>query len=289
MNPQPAVAAFFDPATSTFSYVLSDPATGAGAIIDPVLDYQPAAGRISHAGADNLVAHVQRHGLKLEWILETHVHADHLSAAKYLKHVLGGRIGIGERITEVQRSFGRLFNAGADFAADGSQFDHLFADGEIFSLGNLEVQALHTPGHTPACVSYRVSDMVFVGDALFMPDLGTGRCDFPGGDARALYRSIRKLLALPDPTRIFMCHDYKSAERDVFEHESTVAAQRARNIHVHDGIGEADFVHMREARDATLDVPTLILPALQVNMRAGDLPPAEADGTCYLKIPLNRL
>jgi glyoxylase-like metal-dependent hydrolase (beta-lactamase superfamily II) len=280
---------FFDPATFTYSYVVSDPATGRCALIDPVLDYDPAAGRISYASADRLIDWVQTQQLEVEWILETHVHADHLSAASYLRQRLGGRIAIGDRIRVVQETFGQLFNAGPDFATDGSQFDHLLADNETFRVGSLEARALHTPGHTPACMTYLIGDAAFVGDTLFMPDYGTARCDFPGGDARTLYRSIQRLFALPDDTRLFMCHDYKAPGRDTFCHETTVGAERRENVHVRAGISEDDFVRMRAERDATLGMPTLMLPSVQVNMRAGALPPAEDNGVQYLKIPLNRL
>jgi glyoxylase-like metal-dependent hydrolase (beta-lactamase superfamily II) len=285
----PHVEAFFDPDTFTFSYVVSDPATRRCAIIDSVLDYDPAAGRTSCANADRLVDYVRDQGLRVDWLLETHVHADHLSAAPYLKQKLGGRLAIGELITRVQDTFGKLFNAGTEFATDGSQFDHLFHDGERFKVGNIEAHAIHTPGHTPACMTYLIGDAAFVGDTLFMPDYGTARCDFPGGDARALYRSIARLFALPPETRLFMCHDYKAPGREDYLHQTTVAEERAHNIHAHEGISEDDFVTMRRARDATLGMPKLILPSVQVNMRAGHLPPAEDNGTRYLKIPLNAL
>lgn len=286
---QPHVEAFFDPHTFTYSYVVSDPATGRCAIVDSVLDYDPAAGRTSFASADRLIAYVRAQGLTVEWLLETHVHADHLSAAPYLKRELGGRLAIGDRITVVQGVFGKLFNAGSEFATDGSQFDHLFHDGDRFTIGTLEARALHTPGHTPACMTYVIGDAAFVGDTLFMPDYGTARCDFPGGDARVLYRSIRTLFELPDDTRLFMCHDYKAPGREDFRYQTSVAEERAHNVHVHEGVSEDDFVAMRSARDATLGMPTLILPSVQVNMRAGELPPAEGNGTRYLKIPLNVL
>lgn len=286
---QPHVEAFFDPHTFTYSYVVSDLATGRCAIVDSVLDYDPAAGRTSFASADRLIAYVREQGLTVEWLLETHVHADHLSAAPYLKQALGGRLAIGDRITVVQGVFGKLFNAGSEFATDGSQFDHLFHDGDRFTIGTLEARALHTPGHTPACMTYVIGDAAFVGDTLFMPDYGTARCDFPGGDARVLYRSIRKLFELPDDTRLFMCHDYKAPGREDFRYQTSVAEERAHNVHVHEGVSEDDFVAMRSARDATLGMPTLILPSVQVNMRAGELPPAEGNGTRYLKIPLNVL
>lgn len=282
------IESFFDEATNTVSYIVFDRATLACAVVDSVLDYDPKSGRTSTASADRIVARVRELGARLEWILETHVHADHLSAAPWIKQQLGGRLGIGEHIVTVQRVFGKLFNAGTEFERDGSQFDHLFRDGETFKIGSLQARALHTPGHTPACMSYLIEDAAFVGDTLFMPDYGTARCDFPGGDARTLYRSIRTLLALPPETRLFMCHDYMPDGRAP-RWETTVAAERAHNIHVHDGILEDDFVAMRTARDATLDMPVLILPSVQVNMRAGHLPPPEDNGTRYLKIPLDAL
>lgn len=282
------IESFFDEATNTVSYIVFDRATLACAVVDSVLDYDPKSGRTSTASADRIVARVRELGARLEWILETHVHADHLSAAPWIKQQLGGRLGIGEHIVTVQRVFGKLFNAGTEFERDGSQFDHLFRDGETFKIGSLQARALHTPGHTPACMSYLIEDAAFVGDTLFMPDYGTARCDFPGGDARTLYRSIRTLLALPPETRLFMCHDYMPDGRAP-RWETTVAAERAHNIHVHDGISEDDFVAMRTARDATLDMPVLILPSVQVNMRAGHLPPPEDNGTRYLKIPLDAL
>ncbi|MDX1368678.1 MBL fold metallo-hydrolase [Pseudomonas sp.] len=286
---QAHVEAFFDPATFTYSYVVSDPATQRCAIVDSVLDYDPAAGRTSHNSADRLIAYVREQDLKVDWLLETHVHADHLSAALYLKRELGGQLAIGEQITVVQNTFGKLFNAGPEFATDGRQFDRLFADGEHFQVGNIEARVIHTPGHTPACLTYVIGDAAFVGDTLFMPDYGTARCDFPGGDARVLFRSIRKLFDLPAQTRLFMCHDYKAPGREEFLNETTVAEERAHNVHVHEGVSEDDFVAMRRARDATLGMPTLILPSVQVNMRAGQLPPAEDNGTRYLKIPLDVL
>ncbi|MFH1813915.1 MAG: MBL fold metallo-hydrolase [Pseudomonadota bacterium] len=282
------IEAFFDDATSTVSYIVLDRSTQACAIVDSVLDYDPKAGRTSTQSADRLIARVRELGARLEWILETHVHADHLSAAPHLRAQLGGQLGIGAHIVTVQKVFGSLFNAGADFARDGRQFDRLFADGDRFTIGSLTARALHTPGHTPACMSYVIEDAVFVGDTLFMADYGTARCDFPGGDARTLYRSVRRLLSLPPDTRLFMCHDYPPGNRAP-AWESTVAEQRAHNIHVHDGIVEDDFVAMRTARDATLDMPVLILPSVQVNMRAGHLPEPEDNGTRYLKIPLDVL
>ena len=286
---RPTVEAFFDPATYTYSYVVSDPNSKHCAIIDSVLDYNPASGRTSHASADRLIAHVRENGLIVDWLLETHVHADHLSAAPYLKRELGGQLAIGENITVVQDTFGKLFNAGTEFATDGRQFDRLFKDGDTFQIGGLQARALHTPGHTPACMTYLIGDAGFVGDTLFMPDYGTARCDFPGGDARILFASIRKLFSLPDNTRLFMCHDYKAPGRDEFCYETSVAEERANNVHVHEGVSEDDFVAMRSARDATLGMPTLILPSVQLNMRAGQMPPAEDNGVSYLKIPLDVL
>ncbi len=286
------VDGFFDATTWTVSYLVLDTATQQCALVDSVLDYDPKSGRTSHASADRLIARVRELRATVQWILETHVHADHLSAAPYLKQELGGRLGIGQHITTVQKVFGSLFNAGSDFARDGRQFDHLFADGETFQIGGLQARALHTPGHTPACMTYVVADgtqsAAFVGDTLFMPDYGTARCDFPGGDARTLFRSIEKVLGLPPETQLYMCHDYQPGGREV-QYVSTVAEQRAKNVHVHDGIGEDEFVAMRRARDATLDMPTLILPSVQVNMRAGQLPEPESNGTRYLKIPLDAL
>ncbi|RCS28663.1 MBL fold metallo-hydrolase [Rhodanobacter denitrificans] len=286
---RPEVQAFFDAASHTFSYVAWDPASGRAAVFDSVLDYDAAAGRTGHAGADALVAFVRARGLQLDWVIDTHVHADHLSAAPYVREQLGGRLGIGEHVRAVQDAFGRLFNAGPGFRCDGSQFDHLFTDGERYMVGGIEAVALHTPGHTPACMTHLVGDAAFVGDTLFMPDYGTARCDFPGGDARTLYRSIRRLFALPDATRVFLCHDYQAGDRHEFLHETTMGAERRDNIHARDGIGEDAFVRLREARDATLAAPALLLPAVQVNMRAGQLPPAEENGVRYLKIPLDAL
>jgi glyoxylase-like metal-dependent hydrolase (beta-lactamase superfamily II) len=283
----PEIVAFFDPATSTYSYVVSDPASKRCAIIDPVLDYDPAAGRISLDNAERLIAHVHEQGLAVDWLLDTHVHADHLSAAAYLKHQLGGRLAIGERVTLVQSHFAKLFNAGSEFATDGRQFDQLFRDDECFSIGAISARALHTPGHTPGCMTYLIGDAAFVGDTLFMPDYGTARCDFPGGDARSLYRSIRRLFELPGATRMYMCHDYKAPGRDHHLYQTTVAEQRADNVHVRDGIDEETFVAMRRARDAELNMPALILPSVQVNMRGGELPPAEDNGIRYLKIPVD--
>jgi glyoxylase-like metal-dependent hydrolase (beta-lactamase superfamily II) len=284
---RPSVRAFFDEVTFTVSYVVRDSASRACAIIDSVLDYDPASGRTSHGSADAVMAYVRAEGLEVLWQLETHAHADHLSAAPYLQSALGGQLAIGENIVRVQETFGKLFNAGPDFARDGRQFDHLFRDGERFAIGCLQAVALHVPGHTPACMAYVVGDAVFVGDTLFMPDYGTARCDFPGGDASTLYRSIQRLLALPDETRVFLCHDYKAPERETFIWETTIGVQRRENVHVHSGVAEADFVTLREARDRTLDMPRLILPSVQVNMRGGHLPAPEENGVRYLKIPLN--
>ncbi|WP_026224314.1 MBL fold metallo-hydrolase [Methyloversatilis thermotolerans] len=284
----PTIESFFDPATNTVSYLVLDPTTLRCAIVDSVLDYDPKSGRTGTASADLIIQRVRELGATVEWILETHVHADHLSAAPWIRQHLGGKLGIGEHIVTVQNVFGKLFNAGTEFQRDGSQFDHLFRDGERFAIGSLQAQALHTPGHTPACMSYLVEDAAFVGDTLFMPDYGTARCDFPGGDARILYRSIRRLLSLPAHTRLFLCHDYMPGGRAP-RWETTVGEERAHNIHVHDGIAEEDFVAMRTARDATLEMPVLILPSVQVNMRAGAFPPAEDNGTHYLKIPLNAI
>ena len=286
------VEAFFDPATSTVSYLLNDPATRQCALIDTVLDYDPKSGRTRTDSADRLIARVRELGTTVQWILETHVHADHLSAAAYLKDTLGGQLGIGSHIRTVQTVFGQLFNAGDEFARDGRQFDHLFADDETFKVGSLTARALHTPGHTPACMTYVVEDghstAAFVGDTLFMPDYGTARCDFPGGDARTLYRSINRVLSLPAETVLYMCHDYPPNGRAV-QYSTTVGEERAHNIHVKDGITEAAFVTMREARDAKLDMPVLLLPSVQVNMRAGEMPPPEANGVRYVKIPINAL
>ena len=286
---RPEVRAFFDEATHTFSYVAWDAQARRAAVLDSVLDYDAASGRTRHASADALVAFVRAQGLRVEWVIDTHLHADHLSAAQYVRQQLGGTLAIGEHVRDVQRTFGELFNAGAEFARDGSQFDHLFRDGEIYRVGGIEARALHTPGHTPACMTHVIGDAAFVGDTLFAPDYGSARCDFPGGDARTLYRSIRKIFALPDATRIFLCHDYKPAGRDVYVNETTVGAERSGNIHVREGIGEDEFVAMRQARDAQLAVPALLLPAVQVNMRAGQLPPADDNGVRYLKIPLDAL
>ncbi|TAL93401.1 MAG: MBL fold metallo-hydrolase [Rhodanobacter sp.] len=284
---QPEVRAFFHEPSNTFSYVAWDPATRKAAVLDAVLDYEAASGCTARHSADRIAAFVQAQGLTVEWVIDTHVHADHLSAAPYLQSKLGGKLAIGEHIRAVQETFGTLFNAGSGFARDGSQFDHLFVDGERYTLGGIEAMAVHTPGHTPACVTHVIGDAAFVGDTLFMPDYGTARCDFPGGDAATLYRSIQKIFALPNATRIFLCHDYKAPGRDEYAYETTVAAERAGNIHVREDISEAEFVAMRTTHDATLKLPQLILPSVQVNMRAGQLPPAEDNGVRYLKIPLD--
>lgn len=283
----PDIKSFFDPDTFTVTYVVSDPGTGKAAIIDSVLDYAANSGRTSTKSADEVIAFVNEQRLEVEWIMETHAHADHLSAAPYLRQKLGGKIAIGAHIPDVQNVFAKVFNAEPSFRRDGSQFDHLFKDGEHFSIGNLTGTVIYTPGHTPACISYHIGDAVFVGDTLFMPDYGTARCDFPGGNAATLYQSIQKLFELPDATRVFLCHDYKAPGRDDYAWETTIGQQKRHNIHIQDGISEAEFVEMRNARDATLSMPQLILPSIQVNMRAGDMPPPEDDGVSYLKIPLN--
>ena len=283
----PVIESFFDPDTSTVTHLVSDPATRRAAIIDSVLDYDPKSGRTAQHSADRVIEAVKRGGLTVDWLLETHAHADHLSAAPYLKQHLGGKTGIGRHIRDVQQVFKPIFNA-TDLATDGSQFDHLFDDGEHFAIGELDAWVMHTPGHTPACLSYVIGADVFVGDTLFMPDYGSARCDFPGGDASTLYRSIRRLLALPPTTRFHLCHDYPPDERDPVW-VCTVAEQREGNVHVHDGVSEADFVSMRTERDRGLAVPALILPAVQINIRAGALPPPDENGVSYLKIPLNAL
>jgi glyoxylase-like metal-dependent hydrolase (beta-lactamase superfamily II) len=285
----PAVQSFFDEATNTASYVVRDPATCRAAIIDSVLDYDSAAGRTSTASADRIIEFITRHSLVIDWLLETHAHADHLSAAPYLQQHLGGKLAIGREIVRVQHVFGKLFNAGTDFARDGSEFDRLFEDGDQFSIGHIPVVALHVPGHTPADMAYVIGDAVFTGDTLFMPDYGTARADFPGGDAHQLYRSIRRLLSLPDETRLFLCHDYMAPGRNEYAWETTVGAERTGNVHVHQGVDEDEFVEMRTRRDVSLAMPKLILPSIQVNMRAGHLPAPEENGTSYLKIPLDAL
>jgi glyoxylase-like metal-dependent hydrolase (beta-lactamase superfamily II) len=288
MNSGITTQAFFDPNTWTVTYVVSSNADHRAAIIDPVLDYDFKSGTTSTSSADRVVAYLKAHDLTVDWILETHAHADHLSGAHYLKDKVGGRIAIGENIRAVQSTFKAVFNLGADFSTDGRQFDHLFKDGDIFKIGDVEATAMLVPGHTPADMAYQIEDSVFVGDTLFMPDVGTARADFPGGDAHALYRSIRKVLALPLQTKLFVCHDYPPASRQA-EWQTTVGEQRAKNIHVHDGVSEEQFVAMRAARDATLEMPTLIIPAIQLNVRAGEMPAPEANGIRYLKVPLNAL
>jgi glyoxylase-like metal-dependent hydrolase (beta-lactamase superfamily II) len=284
---RPQVKAFFDAATFTVTYVVRDTGSKACAVIDSVLDYDPASGRTSHGSADAVLAYVRDESLEVVWQLETHAHADHLSAAPFLQDALGGRLAIGANIVRVQETFGKLFNVGEGFARDGRQFDHLFQDGEAFSIGGLRAIALHVPGHTPACMAYVIGDAVFVGDTLFMPDYGTARCDFPGGDAATLYRSIQRLFTLPDTTRVFLCHDYKAPERADFAWETTIGGEKRDNVHVHGGVDEGAFVSVREARDKTLGMPRLILPSVQVNMRGGHLPEPEGNGVRYLKIPLN--
>ncbi|HLO23804.1 MAG TPA: MBL fold metallo-hydrolase [Methyloceanibacter sp.] len=285
MTAVPTITAFFDEHTNTISYLVADPATKRAAIVDPVLDYDHASGKAATKSADAILAEAKALGLTIDWVLETHAHADHLSGAPYIKLKTGARVGIGEHIREVQKIFRPVFNA-TDVKGDGSEFDHLFKDGERFRLGDIEAEVMHVPGHTPADVAYRIGDAVFVGDTMFMPDFGTARADFPGGNARALYRSIKRLLSLPPETRLFMCHDYKAAGRDHYAWETTVAEERANNKHVKDGVSEDDFVDMREARDATLAAPELLMPSIQVNMRAGKLPPADENGVRYLKIPV---
>ncbi len=285
---QPKVHGIFDPATWTVTYVVYEKPGSTCAIIDSVLDYDPKSGRTSHKSADKVIDFVKANDLSVEWILETHAHADHLSAAPYLKQQLGGKTAIGDHITNVQGVFKKIFNLESGFKQDGSQFDHLFKDGEAIQIGGLSGHIMYVPGHTPACVAYQFGDAVFVGDTMFMPDVGTARCDFPGGDAKTLYASTRKILSLPPQTRLFMCHDYPPDGRAV-NFETTVAEQRAKNIHVHDGITEAQFVEMRTKRDATLEMPVLILPAVQINIRAGELPPKEDNGIAYVKIPMNAL
>lgn len=283
------VKAFFDEATFTVSYVVKDPTSKAAAIIDSVLDFDYASGRTDTSSADVIVAYVKAEGLDVKWVLESHVHADHLSAAPYIQQRVGGKIGIGENITVVQDTFGKVFNEGTEFQRDGSQFDKLFKEGDTFEIGALKGRVLHTPGHTPACLTYVIDDAAFVGDTLFMPDFGTARCDFPGGSAENLFNSIQKILSLPDDTRVFVGHDYKAPGRDTFAWETTVGEQKALNIHVGAGKPIEDFVRMRQARDATLAMPRLIIPSLQVNMRAGQMPAPEADGGVYLKVPVNKL
>jgi glyoxylase-like metal-dependent hydrolase (beta-lactamase superfamily II) len=288
MTTRTTTQAFFDPKTWTVTYVVSDAATQRAAVIDPVLDYDCKSGHTSSTSADQVLAYLAEHALQVDWILETHAHADHLSGARYLQQRVGGRIAIGENIRVVQATFKKLYNLERSFLPDGSQFDHLFKDGETFRIGDVEAAAMLVPGHTPADMAYLIDGAVFVGDTLFMPDVGSARADFPGGDAQQLYRSMHRLLALPPETTMYVCHDYPPASRPP-RWQTTVAEQRAHNIHVHDGIGEDEFVAMRHARDATLEVPTLILPSIQVNVRAGHLPPADENGVSYLRIPINAL
>ena len=284
---RPSIAGFFDEATNTVSYVVHDPATLEAAIIDSVLDYEAASGRTSNGSAERIVEYVEVNGLSVAWLIETHAHADHISAAPYLQERLGGKLAIGRGIIRVQEVFGKLFNAGTEFERDGSQFDHLFDDGERFRIGELEAIALHVPGHTPADMAFIVGDAAFVGDTIFMPDFGTARADFPGGDARELFRSIRRLLELPAETRLFLCHDYKAPDREDYAWETTVEQQRRENVHVRDGVTEDEFVEMRTSRDKTLAMPKLILPSVQVNIRGGRLPDPEDNGVSYIKIPIN--
>lgn len=283
---KPLVFPFYNKPTSTFSYIVQDPCSKSCAIIDSVLDIDYPSGTLNYDDADEIIAKIKKLGLIVEWIIETHVHADHISAAPYIQDKVGGKLGIGEKITDVQTVFGDIFNVGLEFQRDGSQFDHLFSDGDSYQIGEMTAHAIHTPGHTPACMTHVIGDAAFVGDTLFMPDGGTARADFPGGDARTLYDSIQKVLSLPLDTRLFMCHDYAPDDREI-EYETTVAKERAENIHVHTGVSEDAFVKMREARDVTLGMPRLILPSLQVNMRAGIFPPAEDNKVTYLKIPIN--
>ena len=286
---QPDITAFFDKATNTVSYVVRDPEGAAAAIVDSVLDFDYASGQTDTSSADQIIDFVTKEGLRVEWILETHVHADHLSAAPYLQERMGGKIGIGDQITTIQETFGKVFNEGTEFQRDGSQFDALFKQGDTFQIGQMRGDVLHTPGHTPACLTYVIDDAAFVGDTLFMPDFGTARCDFPGGSASMLYDSVQKILALPDETRIFVGHDYCAPGRDDFAWETTVAEQKARNVHIGNEASREDFVQMRDKRDATLAMPRLIIPSLQVNMRAGNMPEADEKGDVFLKVPVNKL
>ncbi len=285
----PHVKAFFHEPTFTASYVVSDDAARRAAIIDSVWDFDQPSGRTSFEAADEIIAYVQEQGLTVDWILETHAHADHLSAAPYLQERLGGKLAIGGEIVTVQGVFGKIFNEGTEFARDGSQFDRLLEDGEELMIGDIPLIALHVPGHTPADMAYVIGDAAFIGDTMFMPDYGSARADFPGGDARKLYRSVRRLMRLPDQTRVFLCHDYKAPNREEFVWETTMLAERTANVHLHQDVTEDQFVEMRTQRDATLEMPRLILPSIQVNMRGGHLPPPEADGTSYLKLPVNKL
>ncbi len=286
---KPDVTAFFDEATNTITYVISDPQGSACAIIDSVLDFDYASGHTDTRSADAVISFIRASGRDLQWILETHVHADHLSAAPYIQNQLSGKIGIGARIVDVQNTFGKVFNEGTEFQRDGSQFDRLFTDGDRFDIGQMRADVLHTPGHTPACMTYVIGDAAFVGDTLFMPDFGTARCDFPGGSASVMYSSVQRILALPDETRVFVCHDYKAPGRDSFAWESTIGDQKALNVHIGSGRSLEDFVALRQARDASLPMPRLIIPSLQVNMRAGHMPAPEADGKTFLKVPINGL
>lgn len=282
------IKSFFDKATWTFTYVVSDPETRVCVVIDPVLDYDPKSGRTRTQSAQQVIDYITNNQLRLEWILETHAHADHLTAAKYLQNELGGKIAIGEKVQKVQDVFKGIFNLGEEFKPNGSQFDYLLKDGETISFGNLGIESIAVPGHTPACLAYKVGDAIFVGDTLFPPDVGTARCDFPGGDASTLYKSIKKILSYPDSTNLYMCHDYPPTDRQVID-KTTVREQRENNIHIHDGVTEDQFIQMRKARDATLEVPVLLLPSIQVNIRAGTMPPKEDNGTSYMKIPINLL
>ena len=285
----PAVKAFFDEATNTVTYVVHDPQSRVCAIIDPVLDFDQASGRTSTASSDRVIEYIGANDLKVSWVLETHAHADHFSAAQYLKMKTGGKTGIGELITDVQSVFKDLFNLGESLATDGSQFDHMLEEGDVLPLGEMNIRVMHTPGHTPACLTFVVGDTVFVGDTLFMPDYGTARVDFPGGDAATLYRSIQRIFELPDETRLFMCHDYKAPGRDEYAWETTVAEERAKNVHIHAGVTGQEFIEFRQKRDAQLGVPKLMLSSIQVNIRAGEIPPAETNGVSYLKLPVNAL
>ena len=285
----PEVYSYFDENTNAACYILKDPSSNACAVVDSILDFDVASGRTHTAHADMLIREIQSNDWSLDWVIETHVHADHLSAAPYLAEQIGGKIAIGANIESVQKVFGKIFNAGTEFQMDGSQFDSLFQDEDIFHIGNMPVTVMHTPGHTPACVTYVVGDSAFIGDTLFMPDFGTARADFPGGSAKDLYNSIQRILALPDETRLFLCHDYKAPGRDKFCWETTVAEEKANNIHVGGGKSEEEFVSFRTARDAKLSMPKLIIPSIQVNMRAGQMPPPEEDGDVYLKVPINKL
>ncbi|MEQ9317076.1 MAG: MBL fold metallo-hydrolase [Henriciella sp.] len=286
---RPNVQEFFDEATNTYSYVVWDPSNKVAAVVDSLLDFDQASGRTKTTSVDKLIAFVKENGLTVDWIIDTHVHADHLTAAPYVKSKLGGRTGIGEHISTVQKVFAKIFNEDQRFHTDGSQFDHLFKDGETYKVGTIEAKAIHTPGHTPACMSHLIGDALFVGDTIFAPDFGTARCDFPGGDAGTLYDSIQRLFALPDETRVFLCHDYKAKGRDTYMFQTTIADEKAHNIHVGGGTSKEEFVKMRTARDATLDMPKLILPSVQINMRAGNLPEPEDNGQRYMKLPINAL